>query len=297
MAGRQDEAAGAAKAGPKRVSIAGRRWRVAGDPADTYFQWASAHARGMAEIHAVAAAILPEDGTGVALDIGANIGMTALVLASLAPRGRVVAVEPSPRTAEALRETLALNRMQDRVAVERSAVAAAPGEASFHFDAGHSAGSKLVDAGTMDRASLSAPPVRVPVTTVDALVAAHALPRLDLVKVDVEGFEGDVLDGAAATIARHRPAFILEFNAWTLLCNRNANPRAVLEDWLGRFPFVHAFRGVAAPERVRPEDALGFLHDHLVFRRCADDLVLSFDEAWVARWRPPVGIGKRRAAG
>jgi hypothetical protein len=139
----------------------------------------------------------------------------------------------------------------------------------------------------MDRATLASAPVRVPVTTLDALVAAQGLARVDLVKVDVEGFEGDVLDGAADTIARHRPAFILEFNAWTLMCNRNANPRTVLEDWLARFPVVHAFRGTAAPERVRPETALAFLHDHLVIRKCADDLVLSFDDAWVARWRPP----------
>ena len=277
------------------VTIAGRRWRIAGDPQDSYFQWASAHAKGMAEIQAVAAAILPEDGSGIALDIGANIGLTALVLASLAPRGRVVAAEPSPRTAQALRETLALNRLAGRVAVEECAVADRPGEAEFHFDSAHSAGSKLVNEATMDRARLASAPVRVPVTTVDALVEAHALPRVDLVKVDVEGFEGDVLDGARATIARHRPAFILEFNAWTLLCNRNANPRAVLEDWLARFPFVHAFRGMQAPERVRPEDALAFLHDHLVKRKCADDLVLSFDEAWVARWRPPAR-GPRRPA-
>lgn len=274
------------------VTIAGRRWRVAGDPADSYFEWAASHARGMGEIHAVAAAILPPDGTGVALDIGANIGMAALVLGALAPAGRVVAVEPSPHIAARLRETLSLNRMAERVAVEQCAVSAAPGEAEFHVDSGHSAGSKLVDAGTMDRATLASPPVRVPVTTMDALMAAHALPRLHLVKVDVEGFEGDVLDGARETIARHRPAFILEFNAWTLLCNRNANPRTVLEDWLARFPVVHAFRGVAAPERVRPADALAFLHDHLVKRKCADDLVLSFDDAWVARWRPP-GAARR----
>jgi FkbM family methyltransferase len=284
---RQGHPTATAGRGWRHVTIAGRRRRVSGDPADTYFQDAARHARGMAEIHAVAAAILPPDGTGIALDIGANIGLTALVLAALAPRGRVLAAEPSPRTVEALRETLRLNGIADRVEVLPLAVGAGPGEAAFHADAAHSAGSKLVDAGTMDHATLAAPPVAVPVTTLDALVERAGLPRIDLVKVDVEGFESDVLDGAAATIARHRPAFILEFNAWTLLCNRNANPRTVLEDWLARFPVVHAFRGTAAPERIGRAQALAFLHDHLVLRRCADDLVLSFDADWVARWQPP----------
>jgi FkbM family methyltransferase len=276
----------------RRVAIGGRSWRIAGQAGDSYFAWAGSHARGMADLHAIAAAILPADGTGVVLDIGANIGLSVVALAALVPRGRVLAVEPGPATAEALARTIALNGLEERVTVERSAIGAATGEAAFHADAAHSAGSKLVDAGTMDRERL-APPLTVPVTTVDALLARHALPRLDLVKVDVEGFEGDVLDGAAATIAAHRPAFIMEFNAWTLLCNRNANPRAVLEDWLRRFPCVHAFRGMAAPERVRPEDALGFLHDHLVQRRCADDLVLSFDADWVGRWRPPARPPRR----
>lgn len=271
--------------GSREVRLAGRTWRVAGDAADTYFQDVAHHAAGMAEIHAVAAAVL-QDQAGVAMDIGANIGLSALVLAALLPAGRIVAAEPAPRTVRALRETLALNGLADRVAVEAAAVSAAPGQAAFNADAEHSAGSKIVNEGTMDRAALA--PVTVPVTTLDALVAAHALPRLDLVKVDVEGFEGDVLDGAREAIARFRPAFILEFNAWTLLCNRNTNPRTVLEDWLARFPFVHAFRGgLMRPERVRPEDALGFLHDHLVHRKCADDLVLSFDDAWVGRWRAP----------
>ncbi len=279
----------------RRVGIAGRRWRVAGDPDDTYFQDAARHAKGMADIHAIAAAILPGP-DAVAMDIGANIGLSALALAALLPEGRVIAAEPAPRTLKALRETVALNGLGARIAIEGVAVAAAAGEAAFNADAEHSAGSKIVNEGTMDRAALAH--VTVPVTTLDALVAAHALPRLDLVKVDVEGFEGDVLDGARASIARFRPAFILEFNAWTLLCNRNANPRTVLEDWLARFPFVHAFRGVATPERVRPTDALAFLHDHLVKRRCADDLVLSFDDAWLARWRPPGRrLAGREAAG
>ncbi len=270
----------------RRVSIAGRRYQVAGVPGDSYFQDVARHARDVRGLHAVAAAVLPPD--GVAIDIGANIGLTALALAALLPAGRVVAVEPSPRTSEALRRTVAANPVGARIAVEACAVGAAPGQAVFH-DAEHSAGSHLLVDGTMRAAALHR--VTVPVTSLDRLVTAHALPRLDFVKIDVEGFETEVLDGAAAAIARFRPVFFIEFNAWTLLCNRNANPRVVLEDWLGRFPVVHASRGAKPPERVTPEGALAFLHDHLVERRCADDLVLGFDDAWLERWGKKVGGG------
>jgi len=256
----------------RKVSIAGRRYRLAGDPGDSYFQDALRHAKGVWAMQAVAAALLPPD--GVAVDVGANIGLTALALAALLPQGRVIAAEPSPRCLRALRQNVVANGLGRRIAVEAAAVGALPGAAEFH-DSAHSAGSHLISAGTMRADRLCR--ITVPVTTLDRIAEAHGLRRLDLVKVDVEGFESEVLDGAAAAIARYRPAFILEFNAWTILCNRNRNPREVLEDWLSRFPVVHAICGADPPERVTPDDALAFLHDHLVQRRCMDDLVLGFD--------------------
>src|SRR5689334_20913943 len=105
----------------------------------------------MEEMAAVAAAVLPGD--GVVLDVGANIGLSALALAPLLPRGRILAVEPSPRSVAALRCTLALNGLEDRVAVEAVAMGAAPGEAAFH-DAAHSAGAHLLDPGTLGSGAL-----------------------------------------------------------------------------------------------------------------------------------------------
>ncbi|MDO9710003.1 FkbM family methyltransferase [Paracraurococcus lichenis] len=267
--------------GTRAIRIGGRDWQVAGQAEDSFFAHAEAHATGMAEMAAVAAAVLPAD--GVALDIGANIGLSALALAPVVPRGRILAVEPSPRTHAALRETVAANGLGERVAVEAVALGAAPGVAEFHA-AEHSAGAHLLDPATLGGESL--PRVRVPVETVDALVARHGLARLDFMKVDVEGFETEVLDGAKATLARFRPVVFAEFNAWVLQCNRNANPRAVLEDWLARFPVTHALRGTAPPMRLDAANLLAFLHDHLVLRGCADELVMGFDEGWVSRWRP-----------
>ena len=265
----------------RRISIGGVARDVAGFADDSFFEHAAVHAAGLIELAAVAAAVLPPD--GVVLDVGANIGLSVLAWAPLVPQGRIVAVEPSPRTARALARTVALNGLGGQVAVEAVALGATPGEAAFHA-AAHSAGAHLMDPGTLDAASL--PQVRVPVETVDALVARQGLGRLDLIKIDVEGFETEVLDGAAATLARFRPVVLAEFNAWTLQCNRGANPRAVLEDWLARFPVALALRGALPPLRITAATLLGFLHDHLVTRGCADELVLGFDDAWVGRWRP-----------
>ena len=62
---------------------------------------------------------------------------------------------------------------------------------------------------------------------------------------------------------------------------------ATLEAWMARFPVIHAMREGRPPWRITPENLLDFLHDHLVVRGCADDLVLGWDEGWVARYQVP----------
>jgi FkbM family methyltransferase len=272
----------------RQVMLGDRRWRLAGWPEDSFFRHARQHLRGMMELAAVAAAVLPPQeaphgaSNGVAVDVGANLGLSVLAMAPFA--SRILAVEPAPHTAEALRRTIAANGLEERVAVEAVALGATTGELAFH-ESGHSAGSHLLSAEALGSKDLDS--VSVPVRRLDELVVQHELHRLDFIKIDVEGHETEVLDGAAETLARFRPTVFLEFNAWVLQCNRNANPRAVLEDWLARFPVAHATRGNAPPLRITSDSLLAFLHDHLVKRGCADDLVLSFDDAWMARWRPP----------
>ena len=60
----------------------------------------------------------------------------------------------------------------------------------------------------------AAPPdaVRVEAITLDGLAADQKLDRLDLVKIDAEGFEWPILQGAQASIARFRPYIIFEFD-------------------------------------------------------------------------------------
>ena len=52
--------------------------------------------------------------------------------------------------------------------------------------------------------------VEVPVTTIDALTEELGLPRVDYIKMDIEGAEREALRGAAHTIERYRPTLMLE---------------------------------------------------------------------------------------
>ena len=134
----------------------------------------------------------------VVLDCGANIGMfTKTALASGARV--VVAVEPAPATLECLRRNLALEIAQRRVIVYPKGVWDHDDFLNLAVDE-HNVGSNSV---VLD---LNRPKsVRVPLTTIDELVAELKLPRVDFIKMDIEGAEKNALKGARATLNRYRP--------------------------------------------------------------------------------------------
>jgi FkbM family methyltransferase len=131
----------------------------------------------------------------VVADVGANAGVYALFLARcVGPSGRVVAFEPERHNLALLRRQLDRNALA-QVEVVEAAVGDRPGTARFlaHRDAvGRFAheGEAVADV------------VEVPVTTFDARFPGDAPV---FVKVDVEGFEVDVLRGAEALLARGGP--------------------------------------------------------------------------------------------
>ena len=136
----------------------------------------------------------------VAADVGANIGSLTLGMAQVVgPNGAVHAFEPQPELYEILCRNIALNGLAHVVA-HREAAGAAPGAirvpAADYDKPGNFGGVAL---GGEQGAE-------VRVVTIDSL----GLPRLRLLKADVEGMEADVLAGARETIQRLSPALYVE---------------------------------------------------------------------------------------
>lgn len=127
------------------------------------------------------------------IDVGANIGLLTLPAAvSVGPTGRVIAVEPASRAFSLLRESVAINFEAGRVNLQNCAAGAAAGKATLNL--GHHIGhSSLL---TLDA---DGGKEEVEVAPLDALTTPGQ--RVDLVKIDVEGFELEVWRGMARIIA------------------------------------------------------------------------------------------------
>lgn len=148
----------------------------------------------------------------VVLDVGANIGSYALTAASIAgDAGRVIAFEPDPAVAERIRQNAALNGMTN-VTVVASAVGAVSGTLQLHLGDWDSEGSSvyLREAGTPGS-------VAVPITSLDEYLRDAGIDRVAVVKIDAEGAELDILNGAPHLLSRvDAPAIIIEANPLTL---------------------------------------------------------------------------------
>ena len=146
-------------------------------------------------------------------DVGCLEGMYTLFFArAVGRRGRVIAFEPNPANHEAVVRHVALNHFTNvRVYdvglgansqdAELAVPFGLPGQGTAHTD--------LKDAylrrpGTMR--------VAIRVRALDEMVASEQLPAPNLIKIDVEGYEVPVLQGAQHTLRTHRPALFIELH-------------------------------------------------------------------------------------
>jgi FkbM family methyltransferase len=137
----------------------------------------------------------------VALDVGGCWGETALWLAHMVgDLGFVHTFEPTPGNRRLLQQNLALNPgLAPRVTVWEEPVGPRAGETVWLPD--------VVGAGATTRVEPDAtrPMVELQTESIDNIVAAYRIPEVDFIKIDVEGADLGVLEGAAETIRAQRP--------------------------------------------------------------------------------------------
>jgi FkbM family methyltransferase len=122
-------------------------------------------------------------------DIGANVG-SYTILAAGAAGARCIAFEPAETTFETLRANIRLNDIAERVDTIRSAVGSAEGE--VRFTVGQDTVNHVAANGEVSDITT------VPITTLDRALGGRSARAM---KIDVEGFEANVLEGARSTLA------------------------------------------------------------------------------------------------
>ena len=228
----------------KTVCLCGVPTHVEGAADDPYFSSLEENAQGLEALWAIASRHVPRDAT--VLDIGANIGLSTIILGRLAKK--VIAFEPSPPNTMFLRRNLDLNGISNAEVVD-AAASNQDGMLQFHV-AQFGAGSHVVSVGDLSR---GAPTIDVPALCLDNI----ELPPINFIKIDVEGHEPEVLAGARRLLARDRPLIFMEINIWCLTAYADHNPGALVRKLWEKF---EVWRPTATGDLIPLESGLTFLH-------------------------------------
>ncbi|MEU8204127.1 FkbM family methyltransferase [Streptosporangium sp. NPDC049046] len=199
------------------------------------------------------------------LDVGANIGVYACTGGThLSRGGSLIAFEPVPENLAYLRRNVERNDLTGCVTVEPVAVGASTGELTVHLS-GEQSGKHSAAAANV---GTSAGTITMPMTSIDAYLADNRLGPPDIIKIDVEGYEGFVLQGAAQTLTA-LPTLLFELHP-ELQANCGCDTSELLDLVFARYPWVflvdelnNVLRSCTRADLDAP-DAIGLYRSNLV---------------------------------
>jgi FkbM family methyltransferase len=205
------------------------------------------------------------------LDIGANIGLTSLLFGGLASSVR--AFEPSPTTFNFLSrniraaglENVQLNNFGLGKQSRRFELTSAPGNRSGAFVSDIT---RLSDGYRVEK---------IEIKRGDEFFSHFTkCDRIHFIKIDVEGYEQNVIEGLKRTIKASRPVVVLELNHWCL----NAFQRISVPDFfdflLRIFPYVFALHGRSVKDIRKPSERYEVMYEHILSLKY-NNLIAAFD--------------------
>ncbi len=140
----------------------------------------------------------------VYFDIGANSGLYSPEIAYRNSSAQIYAFEPQPSCLKKLESTVELNRWSDRFRILPLGLSDRKGELPLSL----SGSGSTFDDSFNDYKSVNK--ILCKIDTLDNFVLSNSIPKLDFVKIDVEGHEMQVLLGASNTIQKMRPLLFVE---------------------------------------------------------------------------------------
>ncbi len=178
-------------------------------------------------------------------DVGANFGLYSVVASTRLRGGALHAFEPHPDLFPILKANLE-KRPFGRLEAHQFAIGATRGDVPFKC-AIDSAFSSIVETGRVATERT----VMVPMTTIEAFIQERKISLVDLMKIDVEGYEPEVLEGARRLLARpDAPILLLEVS------QANLKPRKMTQGAVLGTLVRHGYEVFVADNRLRPLTAL-----------------------------------------
>lgn len=145
----------------------------------------------------------------VFLDIGANIGYHSLFVASLLKgSGQVYSFEPIPRLCKQLNESVESNKFTN-IKVNNFGLAEKDGEHIIHFRDENMGGSSLLSLPNIKEYKVSGTEL-IKLKKLDSLFEENF--KVDVIKIDVEGYEYEALSGASHILENNHPVIFMEFS-------------------------------------------------------------------------------------
>lgn len=143
------------------------------------------------------------------VDVGANIGEVTLRLArAVGDGGGVTSFEPNPAVYRALESNVALNPgLMNRVSVHNLAVGSHEGVVEMTQPDPRNPGTMTIKSGGQTQKSQV---VDVKVVVLDEYLERINVPKVDMIKIDVEGFEMEVIRGSRTLIRKYKPKLLVE---------------------------------------------------------------------------------------
>jgi FkbM family methyltransferase len=156
----------------------------------------------------------------VVVDIGAHIGLFAVRAAQLTGEiGKVYAFEPTPKTNALLQKTIQINGMEEIIEARHEAIAEKDGLTYFNISDTEGDNSNSLVEYRLDKHLNK---VEVKIVSLDNFVSSKSLKKLDFIKIDAEGYEYNVLEGAIETFNTLRPKGILALHPEGIKSNGNS---------------------------------------------------------------------------
>lgn len=145
------------------------------------------------------------------MDVGANIGLMSIFASNcVGNQGQVLAYEAHPKTAELLKENIELNQLMN-IQVCQYALGSEEGKTKIYDNWQINRGGASLIVKTNDSVAFD-----IEIHQLDNNILSNLIPKV--IKIDVEGFELEVLKGASETIKKYQPILIVEFSEMRKMC-------------------------------------------------------------------------------